>query len=298
MGHIIPVFGMKPSLGEIERHMNHFKVEMLCCTRGPHGQKGTSLNILHKSTDIDCVEGEISRVIRFLNSKEFRVTRKIWPGNIMNADLLFIGTDKNTIDDAIWLIKWAHAAIGLVPKWNMLLYGNICREDTGLTPLERPLLSGYVFHQDANRLIDNYFERQTDISALMGLFIRLATGIEDKLRKHGKADNSFNANVQALWKRIGNSQDCNVNLAMAALDWVRLLRNSVVHPMRRNVSHPERKAQQKFFTAVTNCERNDLDFYVPQNDADMMQLIRFQVRLFVLTDMWLDGLNFDDLKNQ
>ena len=298
MGYIIPVFGMKPSREEIEQHIDHFKAEMLCCTRGPHGQKGTSLNILHKSTDIDGAEDEISRVIRFLNSKEFRVTRKIWPENIMDTDLLFIGTDKNAIEGTMWLVKWAHAAIGLVPKWDMLLYGDIRREDTGLTPLERPQLSGYVFHQYAKRLIDNYFERQTDISALVGLFTRLATGIEDKLRKHGKDDNSFNVNVQVLRKRIGNSQDCNVNLAMAALDWVRLLRNSAVHPMGRNVSHQERKAQQEFFTAVTNCERNDLDFYVPQNDADMMQLIRFQVRLFVLTDMWLDGLNFNDPKNR
>ena len=86
MGYIIPVFGMKPSREEIEQHMDHFKAEMLCCTRGPHGQKGTSLNILHKSTDIDGAEDEISRVIRFLNSKEFRVTRKIWPENIMDTD--------------------------------------------------------------------------------------------------------------------------------------------------------------------------------------------------------------------
>lgn len=291
-----PEFGRRPSLKEIKRHVSRFEIEMLRCSRGPPGQKGTSLNILHKSTDIGAAEHEINRIVQFLKAKGFSVARESYPQKISNTDMLLIGTTKDTAASAMWLANWSRLMLGLVLQWDVLLYGDISKKDVHLPPYKRPRLSGSMFHVDAINLVDAYMQRQSDIAAWRGRFIDMTTEVEAKLGKCVKTGGTLKNKIEALEKTIDNPSSCDARLALAALRWVRLFRNSCAHMSIEDAGQQTKwnkyaaDSSKDFFGVVKSCKRHDLDICMPDNDAYMMRLFRFHIRIFVLVSAWLDEL--------
>lgn len=294
-----PEFGRPPSLEEIRQHVSRFEVEMLRCVRSPTGQKGTTLNILHKSVDIGAAEYEISHVILFLRARGFSITREPYPQKISNTDILLINTTKDVAASAMWLVNWSRSMLGLVSQWDVLLYGDISKKDTHQPPHEWPRLSGNMFHDDAVNLVDAYMRRQSDTAAWRGLFIDMATKVEAKLGRY-VGGNSLGGKITALGKKMCDPSDCNAKLALAALRWIQMFRNSCAHlsiddaGLQTKWDKDAACNSKNFFGVVKSCKRHDLDWYIPDNDEGMVRLLRFHARIFVLASTWLDELVLDN----
>ena len=164
------VFGSYLDDIDFERWMSDFDTEMHRYRRGHYGEKGSNLDILHVSADLEAASDEMAKITGFLEPRGFSDERipklKDWP----DADLLIIGSDERHSEHAVNMVDYLPSVFGIVTSLDVLLYGLHGRIETGLAPVDRPLLAGKSFGLDGICLAHSHMRRWTD-----NIMIKLGT---------------------------------------------------------------------------------------------------------------------------
>ena len=288
------IFGGYRSDVYFKRWMSRFDAEMHCYRRGPYGEKGTSLNILHISTDLKAASGEMATITGFLESRGFSHERVPKPKHWPEADILIVGSDELHSEYAVNMVNYLPSVLGIVTPLDVLLYGLHGRIETGLATVDRPLLAGKSFGVDGICLAHYRMRRWTDNIVLSGIFNAKVIGIENCIdAAMGWKDKWFTAKVRDFKKKVmaDGHWDDEAELFFAAVDFANACRNVGVHalayvPKNRSADYTGEKLQAFNEVAAKHGRHELYKTLVSNNAAGMMESIKHYIRLATYAHNW------------
>lgn len=267
---------------------------MYRCRRGRYGEKGSSLDILHVSTDLEAASSEMKKVVIFLKSRGFHIQRVPSPGYWTEADLLIIGSDKPHSKHAAKLANYLPSVLGIVTPLDVLLYGLHGKIETNLAPADRPLLAGRSFGLDGVCLTHFRMRRWTDNIVFGGIFNTKVIGIENCIDAvMGWKDKWFTTKVRDFEKKIRDDgrYDPEAEMFFAAVGVANACRNVGAHaqehvPENKIFDYTE-KALQKFYEVAAKHKRNELRLeYVSSNFAGITEFIKHYIKIATYAHNW------------
>ncbi len=288
------VFGNYPDDVDFKRWMSGFDGEMHRYRRGPYGEKGSSLNILHVSTDLEAASGEMAKVTSFMESRGFSHERAPEPKHWPDADLLIVGSDERHSEYAINMVNYLPSVFGLVTPLDVLLYGTYGRIETGLAPVDQPLLVGKSFGVDGVCLAHSRMRRWTDNIVFGGIFNAKVAGIENCIDAvMGWKDKWFIAKVRDFKKKVKKDGhwDDEAELFFAAVDVANACRNVGVHaqahvPQNKSADYSGKKLQA-FNAVAASHGRHELHMTFVSNDfIGIMETAKNYIRLATYAHNW------------
>ena len=242
----LPVFGEFPTAAEFIRLFDGLGLEMIRCTRTtPEDSAANTVNILHASPDIDSSEVEITRMVNFIKSRGFLVTRepRHEPPDWHHADVLVLGTDDRRLPNLKGVLDTLVYRIGLVQGWDVLLYGTRSKVTTESIPPERPLCSGPHFGFDGVCVLHGHIMLRDDVRFWEGFFAYMAIELETYIdRVISRPEETLYGKINRLesdFKEADLYGD-DAELFVAAAHLLRSLRNTLTHS-QRNMSVEERR---------------------------------------------------------
>lgn len=287
------IFGGYPGV-EYIRWRSGFDAEMYRCRRGRYGEKGSSLDILHVSTDLEAASSEMKKIVTFLESRGFHTQCVPSPGYWPEADLLIIGSDKPHSEHAVNLANYLPSVLGIVTPLDVLLYGLHGKIETKLAPADQPLLAGRSFGLDGICLTHSRMRRWTDNIVLGGIFNTKVIGIENCIDAvMGWKDKWFTAKVRDFEKKVRDDgrYDPEAELFFAAVRVANACRNVGVHALE-HVPKNKRfdysgEALQKFNEVAAKHKRNELCLeYVSNNFAGTTESIKHYTKIATYAHNW------------
>ena len=288
------IFGGYRSDFDFKRWMSGFDAEMHCYRRGPYGEKGTSLDILHISTDLKAASDEMATIAGFLESRGFSHECVPKPKQWSEADLLIVGSDELHSKYAVDMASNLPSVLGIVTPLDVLLYGLHGRIETGLAPVDRPLLAGKSFGVDGICLAHYRMRRWTDNIVLGGTFNAKVIGIENCIDAvMGWKDKWFTTKVRAFKEKVmaDGHWDHEAELFFAAVELAYTCRNVGAHaqphvPKNKSADYSKKKLQAFNEVAAKHGRYELYKTLVSNNAAGMTESIRHYIRLATYAHNW------------
>ena len=217
--------------------MEDFRIEMFRCT-DRNRVRSRYVNILHVSTDLDGMRYETNQITQFLKDVGFDIKHELGlePRNIMNVDVVIVGSESARFKDAAYLIRNIPAVFhGLMLHWDVLWYGTDDAPRPVLPLNVRPLCSNNAFSMYGICLVHAHIRRRDDLSAWRGLFLTMLLAIEHYIDKMMGTWNERSAyKKMCKFKDRVKSDGCwgsDADLFFAAVDIIRKTRNTGSHPL-------------------------------------------------------------------
>lgn len=288
------MFGGYPDDVDYMRWRSEFDAEMYRCRRGNYGEKGSSLDILHISTDLEAASGEMKKIIGFLKLRSFAIQRVHKPKYWTEADLLIIGGDEPHSKYAANLTNYLPSVLGIVTPLDVLLYGLHGKIETNLAPVDRPFLTDRYFGLDGVCLVHSRMRRWTDSIVFGGIFNNKVIGIENCIDAVlGWKDKWFTTKVKNFKKKLKDKgrYDSEAELFFAAVDVANACRNVGAHaqkhvPKNKSFDYTAEKLQE-FNKVAAKHKRTELYLgYVSNNFAGMTESTKHYIRLATYAHNW------------
>lgn len=300
----LPVFGEPPSDEEFYRLTGSLCFEMMWCTRTtPGGSAANTVNILHASPDVDSAEAEMTWMINFMKARGFVVNRepRHEPPDWHHVDVLVLGTDSERLPNLGAVLEMFVYRVGLVPYWDVLLYGTKQRIATQPKPPEHPLCSGPHFGLDGACMLHAHIMLRDDRRFWEGFFAYMAIELETYVdRIISRPEKDLNGKIRRLESdfREANLYGDDAMLFLAAAHLLRSLRNAFVHS-QRNTSAEERQKRvnkisnlfREFRDAASNKKRGFLLLGTDAHVGDLHGQIKYYTRLSLIARRWAHDLS-------
>ena len=277
---------------DVEHWKSEFDTEMHRYRRDCYGEKCVSLNILHVSTNLEATSLEMAKITRFLESRGFSYECMPKPKDWSDADILIVGSDKRHSEYAVNMIKYLSSNFGIVAPLDVLLYGLHGKIMTGMSPVDRPLLTDKLFGLDGVCMVHSRIRRWTDNIVIVGIITSKIIDIENCIDAvMGWNNNSFAIKIEDFKKKIDDNGrlDLEAELFFAAVDVARECRNVAAHAQKhgpKNKDKTEQKTKvfnelavkQKRFELCLMCDPGDPRY--------MMEALKYYIRLAMCAHNW------------
>ena len=218
------------------------------------------------------------------------------PKNLVEADMLIIGSSTTNMKNTKPLFGYLSLAIGLIPSHDILLYDFSIGKKIDVSELDetyKPLISNIFFGKHGTCLAHSKIYRHGDIFMHAGIFAYKAVRIEEIIDSICgiKKDMKFDTKICKFKKRVqsDNNYDLEAELFFSALDFIRASRNFFVHD--KNIIKLREKMEKKLDEFDNLAKENNREYLrsppLGNTYVDNRKMIKYVKKLILYTEIWI-----------